>query len=77
MDYLVVYEWGILKWVMLGIILFYAWLWISGNPKFIDADERYLRLEAFDVYYESLGTVLMTIRNIIVGIFLIILFLIL
>lgn len=77
MDYLAVYEWSILKWIMLGIVLIYAWLWLSGNEKFVNPDERFFKIEALDVYYESLGTILITIRNIVILLFLIVLFLIL
>lgn len=70
-----VYTWNILQWIILIIIFIFIILWLSGNSKLVNYEDRILRYEPFDEYYEYPGGfILMHVRNVLFLVFLFILF---
>lgn len=67
--------WTLLHWILLGLIVVFIFIWVTGNKKLNDIEERIFRVEAFDSYYEYPGGfLLLQVRNILVVAFLIIIF---
>ena len=61
-----VYDFNIVQWAMLFVLIGYVVAWIGGVAGFRDVDRRFFRIPSNDDYYVgSLGDILMVVRNVV------------
>jgi hypothetical protein len=72
-----VYDFNLVQWLVLGTLIGYIILWISGVSFMKDPEKRLVRIEILDDWYLSeFGFVLFQIRNLLIWLVILIVFLI-